>query len=176
MFMQDDPLSPRDEQRRRLLVALLACGAFSRYAVAAPLLGLRPGLLPDSKSIYLLEGSVQVNGTAATKETHIPAGALVETGERSKVIFRVDKDAFILRAESRLQLEGDDSVVVETLRLVTGRLLSVFGRPAPHDAHQHRYDRDPRYGCLCRIGTRPQLRVHLLRRHRNCLVGRSERF
>ena len=128
MFMQDDPLSPRDEQRRRLLVALLACGAFSRYAVAAPLLGLRPGLLPDSKSIYLLEGSVQVNGTAATKETHIPAGALVETGERSKVIFRVDKDAFILRAESRLQLEGDDSVVVETLRLVTGRLLSVFGR------------------------------------------------
>ena len=69
-----------------------------------------------------------MNGTTATKETHIPAGALVETGERSKVIFRVDKDAFILRAESRLQLEGDDSVVVETLRLVTGRLLSVFGR------------------------------------------------
>ena len=40
----------------------------------------------------------------------------------------VGTDAFILRANSRLQLEGGDGVVVETLRIVTGRLLSVFGR------------------------------------------------
>ena len=126
--MQDDPLSPRDEWRRRFLVALLATGAFSTASRSRPLFGAQPGPMPDGKSIYLLQGNVQVNGAAATKETHIPAGALVETGDNSKIIFRVDKDAFILRADSRLQLEAADSVVVDTLRLVTGRLLSVFGR------------------------------------------------
>ncbi len=126
--MRDEPLSPRDEQRRQLLLALLAMGAFSSASRSGPLLGAQPGAMPDGKSIYLLEGAVQVNGTAATKETHIPAGALVETGADSKVIFRVDKDAFIMRSDSRLQLEGEDDVVVETLRLITGRLLSVFGR------------------------------------------------
>ena len=126
--MPNEPWSPYDERRRQILVALLAAGAFSGPAARAGLLGRQPGPLPASQSIYPLEGEVKVDGTLATRRTHIGAGALVETGPRSKIVFVVGADAFILRADSRLQLEGGDSVVVETLRIVTGRLLSVFGR------------------------------------------------
>ncbi|MEM7540939.1 MAG: hypothetical protein AAF384_05060 [Pseudomonadota bacterium] len=118
-----------DPQRRDLLIALLASGAFIPTMSAAALLGNVPKPL-RGRSIYLLNGEVKVDGAAADISTPITSGSLVETGPSSKVIFVVDKDAFILRDNSRVQLTPpvDDGVVVETLRLFTGKLLSVFGK------------------------------------------------
>lgn len=122
-------LSPADAARRAWLLRLLAAGAF---AVTAPGAGAqRGGRLPAGRSIYLLTGEVRVNGAAADLGTHVPPGALVETGADGRIIFAVGDDAFTLRPGSRLQLESDDDTLVQALRLVTGRLLSVFGR-RPH--------------------------------------------
>lgn len=130
--MNADGLSPAQARRRALLVRLLAAGAFALPVArtgAAPL-----GRLGAGRSIYLLNGDVRVDGAAANLETVVAPGALVETGADGRVIFAVGDDAFTLRANSRLQLESDDGAVVEVLRLVTGRLLSVFGRRA-HRMH-----------------------------------------
>ena len=86
--MPNEPWSPFDERRRQILLALLAVGAFSGPHARAGLLGRQPGPLPAGQSIYRLEGEVKVDGTLATRNTHINAGALVETGARSKIVSR----------------------------------------------------------------------------------------
>ena len=115
-------------QRRRLLRAL-AGGALGCAvpAAAAQLLGKTPHELPAGQSIYDLRGQVTVDGAAATPETLISANATIATGARAQLIFVVGKDAFLLRENSTLALAGSKAVV-QTLRLLTGALLSVFGK------------------------------------------------
>ncbi len=84
-----------------------------------------------------MRGQVTVNAQLASMDTFISARDRVETGAKSHIIFVVGKDAFILRSNGSLQLEPDDSPAVSekiketsvsVLRLVTGKLLSVFGK------------------------------------------------
>jgi len=115
-----------DPGRRRLLAAL-AAGVFSLPAgrLSAQGGGL-PAPLPPGRSIHELRGTVLVNGRAASRQTAVVGGDVIETGEASRVIFAVGKDAFLLRASGRLETRGE-GVTVRVLRLVTGKLLSVFG-------------------------------------------------
>lgn len=125
-----------DEVRRALLVQLLAAGAF--LAGRSPLVraagvGKLPAPLAKGKSIYTLAGQVQVNGQAATLDTVIRASDRIETGAGARVVFVVGQDAFILRENSHLQLEsaGGD-FLIDTLRVLSGKLLSVFGKTRHH--------------------------------------------
>jgi hypothetical protein len=125
-----------DDPRRAFLVGLLAAGAYllPRPLRAGPL-GDVPQPLPAGRSIYTMSGSVSVNGAAASPATLIRPGDIVETGARSRVVFAVGKDAFLLREQSRLELAREDGsaageILVGALRLVTGKLLSVFGKHA----------------------------------------------
>jgi hypothetical protein len=75
-----------DDPRHRLLVKLLAAGAFStmpRSRVLADVLGEKPGKLPPDRSIYRLNGQVSVNGTPATLKTRIGGNDTIETGKGS---------------------------------------------------------------------------------------------
>ena len=121
--MMDNPF---DEARRRWLVRALAMGFYS----ATPSLALAqstPGRLPPGRSIHRLEGDVRVNGRRARRSTIIRPGDEVRTGRDSTVTFVVDTDAFHLRELSRLEIEGAGTAA-SVLRLLTGALLSVFGR------------------------------------------------
>jgi hypothetical protein len=125
-----------DELRRALVVRALAAGVFaagtslisSRARAQLFDLGGRP--LPEGRSFHKIEGSVRVNGKPANLSTPVEAGDLVETGARSSAVFAVGTSAYILRENARLQLQGE-SRAVRVLRLITGGLLSVFGRSAP---------------------------------------------
>lgn len=119
-----------EEERREFLIRVLATGFFST-ALGGALgtafgAGKVPRELPPGKSIYEVTGRALVDGSQATLDSQVLPTSLLETGRDGRLIFAVGKDAFILRANSRLQLSGN--VVVNTLRLITGRLLSVFGR------------------------------------------------
>ncbi|MEL0083981.1 MAG: hypothetical protein VW985_13210, partial [Gammaproteobacteria bacterium] len=95
-------------------------------------LGSRPDKMPAGRSIYTLRGEVIVNGRTATRDTVIPPGSTVQTGDASRVIFVVDKDAFYLRSNSRLEIADQpsgSSGITRSLRLLGGKLLSVFGSP-----------------------------------------------
>lgn len=129
-----------EDPRRRVLVQALTAwiaslGLPAGLADAASVLGNAPTLLPENKSIYRLVGSVKVNGIQASTETRIFAGDTIETGKDSEVVFVVGGTSMILRENSNVTLAGEQktaaSTLITSLRLLTGKLLSVHGKGRP---------------------------------------------
>ena len=125
-----NPFDKIDDPRRRILIEALALGFFLPGRTAwAQLFGSRPTQLPSGQSIYRITGAVGVNGQPATLQSSIQPGDTVETGRESEVIFVVAGHSMILRSESRLTIQGDrsqsSSLVINALRLIAGKLLSV---------------------------------------------------
>ena len=122
MPLNNEP-EPRITQRRNFLLRLLAAGAFASTA------NLRAAERANAivRSIHLLEGTVHVNGIKATKDTQITANDTIKTAKNGRVVFTVQHDAFILRNNSELTLSGND-LLVSGLRLLTGKMLAVFGK------------------------------------------------
>lgn len=111
-------LSAAVDPRRRLL---LAAGAG---------IVLAPSEVLAARSVHRLEGDVWANGRSVDFHSTIRPGDLIETGENSYIVFSVDRDVFMLRANSRLQLQAKRGFL-ESLLLTAGGLLSAFepGRP-----------------------------------------------
>jgi hypothetical protein len=121
-----------EDPRRAFLLKALAAGLLAAGGIPgakAQLFGRKPQKLPAGQSVYEATGAVTVNGQAATNATRIGATDRIETAKGAQLIFVVGFDAFLLRESSRLQLSGDGGIV-NTLRLATGALLSVFGAGA----------------------------------------------
>jgi len=121
------------DSRRRILLQALAGGLLAAVnpAARAQVLGKVPRELPPGQSIYDHRGPVRINGLNAAPKTLISANDTITTGKNGQIIFVVGKDAFLLRENSTLSLAGSD-LLVQTLRLATGALLSVFGK-SEHD-------------------------------------------
>lgn len=121
-----------DDPRRRLLIKALAAGLFAgnvlQTRVWAGIFGSTPAKLPEGQSIYRLTGTATVNGKEATLATRIGPNDTVRTGKNSEIVFVVGGQAMILRSDSQLVLQGKEekaSLLISTLRLITGKLLSV---------------------------------------------------
>jgi hypothetical protein len=124
-----------DDPRRRVLIRMLAAGFFSGLTVQAQqalaqILGSPPSKLAAGRSIYRVSGDVQVDGKAASLDTKIAGGATIKTGANSEVVYAINESAYIARANTEVVVETS-SGFVSSLRLLTGKLLSVFptGRP-----------------------------------------------
>lgn len=125
-----------EDPRRDFLVRALAMGLFATSAsldmvspANAGFFGKVPRKMPAGKSIYDLKGTVMVDGKKATNKTIVRAGSVIESAAGSRAVFVVGKDAFLMKDRGRLEL-GGDGIVVKALRLLSGRLLSVFGETA----------------------------------------------
>ena len=128
------PFGVLDDPRRRILIQALAAGLFSSTGTAvAQLFGRSPGPLPAGQSIYRVSGAVSVNSQPATLKTLITPGDTVETAPNGEIVFAVAEEAFLLRGGSRMIIEKPParSGLVTAMRLVTGKVLSVFGRGRP---------------------------------------------
>ena len=126
----DDDLHPDDEKRRQYLVRMLTLGGLSMTPFSqlqAAWWGSTPSKLDDDKSIFSLEGEVRVNDQRADLDTRIRGGDVVSTQQNSEVIFTVGSDSFIMRSNSEMEIEGG-GFFIDSLRLLTGSLLSVFGK------------------------------------------------
>lgn len=99
--------------RRRLLVAGAAL-VLVRKALAAGTL---------EKGVYRVSGEARINGVAARPGMEVKPGDTVVTGPGSEIIFVVNRDAFLVRANSRFEVGG---AAADVLRLITGALLSVY--------------------------------------------------
>lgn len=115
---------PSDPARRAMLERLLAAGAL--FTTIPALLGA--SRLPEGRTIYEMDGDVRVNGVRATLDTRIKGGDTVETGRDSKITFVVDTDAFRMRSNTRVELERSEDRSVGLLRVLSGALLSVYGK------------------------------------------------
>lgn len=124
-----------EDPRRRWLIQALAVGLFSAgvpgtNSLADGIFGRRPTRLPADRSIYRITGQATVNGQEATPETRINPGDTLQTAKNSEIIFVVNGNhSMILRGDSHLVIEsGNDasgSLLINGLRLLTGKLLSV---------------------------------------------------
>ena len=127
-----------DDPRRRTLIRMLAAGFFTGVSAEANLamaqiLGSPPSKLPPGKSIFRISGDVQVNGQRATLDTKIVGGSKIQTGRDSEVVYAVGESAYIARPNTEIVIEtsASESAIVTGLKLLTGKLLSVFPSKRP---------------------------------------------
>ena len=86
--------------------------------------------------IRTASGEVAVNGNAATQGAQVRAGDSVITGPNGDVVFVVGRDAFMIRPDSRVDLlRRGNSSLLTGLRIVTGRILSVFSPGRRREMH-----------------------------------------
>ena len=77
--------------------------------------------------MVMIKGEVLINGSAARTGAVVTPGDSVATAPGGLAVFVVGRDAFLLRENSELLTSGRGTLIA-SLRLVTGKLLSVFGR------------------------------------------------
>lgn len=114
---------PYSRVRRRFLLQALSAVGFGSAVAAARRVLAQGAQLPG---IYSVEGEVRLNGVPAAPGFLVNPGDVVETGARSQAVFVAGADAFLVRAATRLQTSGSEGFI-SALRIVTGKVLSVFG-------------------------------------------------
>jgi hypothetical protein len=108
----------RREWLKRALLGGAAMSLLLRTALAA---GTRTSGMVEVK------GEVLINGRRVTPGAALKPGDSVATAPGASAVFVLGRDAFLIREKSELLTAGG-RVLAGSLRLVTGKLLSVFGR------------------------------------------------
>lgn len=112
-----------EQVRRRRLLALIGAGlslpAVLREAGAQQ-------LIPAAQGVRQLKGDVRINGRPATEGAAVRPGDVVSTGRNAYAMFVTGADAYLMRENGRAELGGKE-LFVDALRLLTGKLLGVFG-------------------------------------------------
>ncbi|HZM44592.1 MAG TPA: hypothetical protein VFC14_07155 [Burkholderiales bacterium] len=115
----------RRTSRRTFLARTAAGGAGLAIAMA----GLREALAADAvtKGVARIQGDVRVNGEPAKQGMALRPGDKVATGPDALLVAAVGRDAYLLRADTQLELEaGRKKGIPGVLRVVSGALLAVF--------------------------------------------------
>ena len=106
--------------RRRLLQAALAGPALpwwhSAWAQAS------------ASRVVELRGDVRRNGQALTAQGSVAAGDRIDTGPGASAVFTVGDSAYLVRENTRLELQGETPLAVRVLRLLSGAVASVWGK------------------------------------------------
>lgn len=104
--------------------------SFLRAAALWTSLGGTLGAQAQGRSnIVTLVGDAQANGIRLQADQTIRNGDELLTGPGASLVFVMGDSAFHLRQNSRLKVEGDTGgVVVNALRLLTGGVISVWGK------------------------------------------------
>ena len=116
-------------QSRRLWLLRAVASLGTAFAPSAIRQALAMGGNPAASGLYRVDGDVRVNGRPVQAGFSVLPGDVVETGARSQAVFIVGRDAYLLRAGSRLETAGKE-MFIDSLRVVTGKLLSVLERGA----------------------------------------------
>jgi hypothetical protein len=115
----------KEISRRAWLKRTAAGGA----ALALGMVQLRRALAANAveEGVARVRGDVRVNGKPARRGMVVGPGDAVATGRDAELVVVVGRDAFLMRADSRIELSGDAKRrLLSGLRVVSGALLSVF--------------------------------------------------
>jgi hypothetical protein len=84
------------------------------------------------KGIYRVRGDARLDAIPAKEGMDVKAGQVVTTAAGAELVFVIDRDAFLVRARSRVEVQGAAGALVAAgLRIVTGAVLSVFATGQP---------------------------------------------
>jgi len=103
--------------------------AAAATVAAAGMLQLRAALAAGTvpPGIARFSGDVRINGKPAERGQRVAPGDLIVTGKGAELVFVVERDAFLVRANSRIEFgSAATKSAVTLLRVLTGALLSVF--------------------------------------------------
>jgi hypothetical protein len=109
---------------RRIWLARAAAGG-----TALALAGMRRALAQGAVApgVARVRGDVRINGRPAQRGMEVKPGDVITTGRDAQLVVVVGRDAFLVRADSRIELSGDAKRrLLSGLRVVSGALLSVF--------------------------------------------------
>ncbi|MGE5466962.1 MAG: hypothetical protein ACM3Y9_06000 [Ignavibacteria bacterium] len=106
---------------RRFILRLGGAAALSAF-----LRGAMAGAPPRPSGLYRLHGEVLVNGRRAGAGQPVAPGDTVVTGAGAEAVYIVGDCAFLQRESTTVRFGTD--AAVEFMRVVSGRILSVFGR------------------------------------------------
>ena len=113
--------------RRRLLKTLAAAGLFGPAGISGVIRdALAKGNAPIAAGLHKMRGEVSVNSKPAREGQIIGPGDTVVTGRGSEAIYVIGQDAFLQRESSTISFGAE--ATQNLLRVVTGKLLSVFGK------------------------------------------------
>ncbi len=118
-------MSGRRSHKRGRRIWLRGAAAIAAAGMLHLRAALAAGALPPG--VARIKGDVRINGRPAEQGQRVASGDLIETGKGAELVFVVERDAFLLRANSRLEF-GQKAVssALTVLRVLTGALLSVF--------------------------------------------------
>ena len=94
---------------------------------------LAMGRMDYPQGMQIGEGDVKINDIQATAGSIVKIGDTVSTGDDSKAVFVMNRSVYLLRSNTTitLSIEEDEGVkedIVYILKLLNGKLLSVFGK------------------------------------------------
>lgn len=113
--------------RRSLLRALAALGLLGPAGVAGLVRhALAAGNKPVPPGMYRVRGTVTINGQPARAGQPVQPGDTVATGRGSEAIYVIGQNAYLQREESTVSFAA--SQAAQVMRVVTGKILSVFGK------------------------------------------------
>lgn len=98
-------------------------------AIAAGMLHLRTALAAGKlpPGVAQIKGDVRINGKPAERGQRVAPGDVIVTGSSGELVFVAERDAFLVRAGSRIEFGSAASRgAVTVLRVLTGAMLSVF--------------------------------------------------
>ncbi|PPC94413.1 MAG: hypothetical protein CTY33_03855 [Methylotenera sp.] len=104
---------------------------FLSYAAALPLALYLPVSLGARRlpgKIHALDGEVFINQCPADMNSSIQAGDRLSVAYGGRLVFGMGEDTYLLQEGSSLELVSRDNKIISGLRLLTGGLLSVFGK------------------------------------------------
>lgn len=84
------------------------------------------GMLLPPPGFYRLRGDVRLNDQPARPGMLVGPGDTVTTGADGEAIYIIGKDVYLQRDRSVVSISGD--AIKSGLRVITGKLLSVFGK------------------------------------------------
>ncbi|HUP30038.1 MAG TPA: hypothetical protein VM122_07695 [Usitatibacter sp.] len=121
--MHDDAM-----RRRELIRYLVASGALGAVGVSGWISqALASGDLPATPGVNRLEGTATVNGKPAKVGTPVEMGDRIATGTGSQAVIVLKGDAFLMRAQTVIEVQGREGVL-SSLLVASGKVLSVFAK------------------------------------------------
>ncbi len=111
-------------QRRQLIKGIAALAIAERLGMLQAAWAAGSKLPPPG--LYRVTGEVRVNGLIAREGMPVKPGDIISTGAQSEAIYIIGKDAYLQRDRSTVSIAGD--ALKGSLRVLTGKLLAVFGK------------------------------------------------
>jgi hypothetical protein len=112
-----------NRRRRELLQLVAAFGAAGASGLMREVLAA--GDLPPG--LHRLDGTATVNGKSVQSGAKVNLGDKVTTGPKSSAVVVLKGDAFLMRADTVIEVRGESGLLTDML-VATGKVLSVFAK------------------------------------------------